>query len=117
MYATGVDADIIVWIAPQFNDEHRDAIQWLNDNSREGIDLFAIRLEVWKISESNPAVRFNPVEQPSEWKDRARGAKNELSEREERPRSSGPRFETRFRKRKHHSSHEHPVLVGNPDPK
>ena len=44
-YAAGVDADIIVWISPTFNDEHRDAIQWLNKNSREGIDLFAIRLD------------------------------------------------------------------------
>ncbi|WP_122091099.1 DUF4268 domain-containing protein [Halalkalicoccus subterraneus] len=83
-YAAGVDADIIVWIAPQFNDEHSDAIQWLNDNSRERIDLFAIRLEVWKIGDSDPAVRFNPAEQPSEWKERARRAKNELSEQEER---------------------------------
>lgn len=83
-YAAGVDADIIVWIASQFNDEHRDAIQWLNDNSREGIDLFAIRLEVWTIGESDPVVRFNPVEQPSKWKNRAQRAKNELSEREER---------------------------------
>ncbi len=32
-YAAGVDADIIVWIAPKFNDEHRDAFQWLNRNS------------------------------------------------------------------------------------
>lgn len=29
-YAAGVDADIIVWITPKFNDEHRDAIQWVN---------------------------------------------------------------------------------------
>ncbi|ELY39887.1 hypothetical protein [Natronorubrum tibetense] len=26
-YASGVDADIIVWIAPRFYDEHRDAMQ------------------------------------------------------------------------------------------
>jgi hypothetical protein len=26
-YAAGLDADIIVWIAPTFNDEHLDAIQ------------------------------------------------------------------------------------------
>lgn len=83
-YAAGIDADIIVWIAPKFNDEHSDAIQWLNDNSREGVDLFALRLEVWKIGDSDPAVRLNPVDQPSEWKERARRAENELSDREER---------------------------------
>lgn len=94
-YAAGVDADIIVWIAPRFNTEHGDAIQWLNDNSREGIDLFAIRLEVWTIGDSKPAVRFNPVKQPSEWKERARRTENELSDREERREA----FWTAFRDR------------------
>ena len=79
-YAAGLDADIIVWIAPKFNDEHRDAIQWLNQNSREGIDLFAIRLEVWRISDSPPAVRLNPVEDPSEWKEKAKRSDTELTE-------------------------------------
>lgn len=83
-YAAGVDADIIVWIAPRFNDEHRDAIQWLNSNSREGVDLFALRLEVWKIGSSAPAVRLNPVDKPSEWKAKARRAEGELSEQAKR---------------------------------
>lgn len=79
-YAAGIDADIIVWLSPQFNDEHRDAFNWLNKNSREGVDLFAIRLEVWKIADSPPAVRLNPVEDPSEWKEKAKRAGGEVSE-------------------------------------
>lgn len=79
-YASGIDADIIVWIAPQFYDEHRDAIQWLNQNSREGVDLFALRLEVWRIGESAPAVRLNPIAQPSEWREKAQRSNEELSE-------------------------------------
>lgn len=79
-YAAGVDADIIVWIAASFNDEHLDAVQWMNEHSREGIDLFAIRLEVWRIEESPPAVRLNPLEKPSEWKEKAKRASGELSE-------------------------------------
>lgn len=79
-YAAGVDADIIVWLSPQFNDEHKDAFQWLNKNSREGVDLFAIRLEVWKIADSPPAVQLNPVEDPSEWKEKAKRTEGELSE-------------------------------------
>lgn len=81
-YAAGLDADIIVWVAPSFNDEHRDAIQWLNSNSREGVDFFGIRLEVWRISDSPPAVRLNPIETPSEWKEKAQRARGELSERD-----------------------------------
>ncbi|AHG05028.1 hypothetical protein HALDL1_16550 [Halobacterium sp. DL1] len=70
-YASGVDADIVVWISPRFNDEHSDAFQWLNDHTQEGIDLFALRLEVWRIGDSDPAVRFTAVEEPSEWKAQA----------------------------------------------
>jgi len=81
-YASGVDADIIVWISPRFYDEHRDAIQWLNENSREGVDLFAIRLEIWKIGDSDPAVRLNPVAEPSEWKEKAKRSEGELTDTE-----------------------------------
>ncbi|EMA43110.1 DUF4268 domain-containing protein [Halococcus saccharolyticus] len=82
-YAAGVNADIIVWIAPTFNDEHQDAIQWLNQNSREGVDLFAIRLEVWRIGDSQPAIRLNPVEKPSEWKRKAQRSGGEITETKE----------------------------------
>jgi hypothetical protein len=81
-YASGVDADIVVWIAQQFYDEHRDAMQWLNQNSQEGINLFALRLEVWTIGDSEPAVRLNPVAEPSEWKKKAQRPEGELSETE-----------------------------------
>lgn len=94
-YAAGVNAEIIVWIAPRFYDEHRDAVQWLNNSSREGVDMFALRLEVWKIGESDPAMKLDPVEKPSEWKEKARRAATDLSESEERREE----FWTRFRNR------------------
>ncbi|WP_049996229.1 DUF4268 domain-containing protein [Halococcus sediminicola] len=99
-YAAGVDADIIVWIAPEFSDEHRDAFQWLNQNSREGIDLFAVRLEVWKISDSPPAIRLNPVEDPSEWKEKAQRSDGEISD----VKQLQEEFWTQFRDRIEHSS-------------
>jgi hypothetical protein len=85
-YASGVDADVGVWIAPHFHDEHIDAVNWINENTQRGVDLFAINLEVWKIDESKPAVRLNPIEKPSEWRDRInteddRGELSELGER------------------------------------
>ena len=110
-YAAGVDADIIVWIAPEFNDEHRDAIQWLNTNSREHVDLFAIRLEVWQIDDSPPAVRFNPVEEPSEWKEKAQRSKGEISERDARREA----FWTAFRDRI--SQTQTPLRARKPSPR
>lgn len=83
-YAAGTDADIIVWIAPAFHDEHRDAVQWLNENTREGVDFFAIRTEVWTIENSPPAIRLNPVTEPSEWKGLVTQSDKELSDRDSR---------------------------------
>lgn len=68
-YASGVSADVIVWISPQFYDEHIDAVQWLNQNTQQGVDFFAINVEVLKIGESEPAVNFNAVEEPSGFRD------------------------------------------------
>jgi len=79
-YASGVDADVGVWITPRFHDEHVDAVNWLNENTQRGVDLFAIKLEVWRINDSKPAVRLNPVEKPSEWRDRITTEDDELSE-------------------------------------
>lgn len=84
-YASGVDADVGVWIAPHFHDEHIDAVNWLNENTQRGVDLFAVKLEVWKIDASKPAVRLNPIEKPSEWRDRiATEDSGELTELGER---------------------------------
>lgn len=98
-YASGVDADIVVWIAPRFYDEHRDAMQWLNQNSREGVDLFAIRLEVWTIGESEPAVRLNPVAEPSEWKEKAQRTEGELSETKQLQEEFWTQFRDRIEER------------------
>ncbi|WP_254537557.1 DUF4268 domain-containing protein [Halomarina litorea] len=94
-YAAGVDADIIVWLAPQFNDEHRDAVQWLNEHSREAVDLFALRLEVWQIEDSPPAVRLNAVVEPSTWKEKAQRSADALTETEQLQEA----FWTEFRNR------------------
>ncbi len=79
-YAAGVDADIIVWIAPQFYDEHVDAAHWLNKHSREGVDIFALKLEVVTIGDSEPAVRFTPLAEPSKWTERIQRPNEGLTE-------------------------------------
>lgn len=109
-YASGVDADIIVWITPRFHDEHQDAIQWLNENSREGVDLFAIRVEVWKIGDSNPAVQLNPVAEPSEWKEKAKRSKGELTDTEKLQEEFWTEFRDRIEDR------ETPLSARKPNP-
>lgn len=65
-YAATLNAMTVVWIAEQFTDEHRRAIEWLNDHTTEELSLYAVELELWQIDDSKPAVQFNVLSQPSE---------------------------------------------------
>ena len=67
-YAAGLDAVTIVWIASEFNDEHRAALDWLNDITEESVSFFGLEVEVWRIGESTPAPKFNVVVKPNDWK-------------------------------------------------
>ena len=66
-YASGVDAKIIIWIAEEFTDEHKQALTWLNENTPEEIRFFGIELKVVKIGDSKPAVDFDVVVAPNQW--------------------------------------------------
>lgn len=67
-YAAGLDAVTIVWIAKQFKDEHRAALNWLNEITDEEIRFFGIEVELWRIGDSPPAPKFNIVSKPNDWK-------------------------------------------------
>ena len=66
-YAAGLDAVVIVWIADRFTDEHRAALDWLNDVTGPGINFFGFEIELWRISDSPPAPKFNVIVRPNEW--------------------------------------------------
>ena len=42
-------------------------MEWLNNNTRSGIDFFLIELHAYKISDSDPAPKFEVVEQPNDF--------------------------------------------------
>jgi hypothetical protein len=65
-YAAALNAMTIVWIAPEFTDEHRRALDWLNDNSSDNVGFFGVQPELWQIDESKPAIRFNVLSRPPE---------------------------------------------------
>lgn len=71
-YAAGRDANVIVWIAKEFRDEHRAALDFLNGRTGEDTEFFAITAEVWKIEESRPAPHFRVVSAPNDWRKEAR---------------------------------------------
>lgn len=67
-YLAGLDGDAtIVWVATQFLEEHRAAIDWLNANTNERFNFFGVEIEVVRIGASEPAPRFNVVAKPNDW--------------------------------------------------
>ncbi len=45
-------------------EEHQQAIDWLNEKTDEKINFFVIKMEVWKIGNSEPAPKFHIISNP-----------------------------------------------------
>lgn len=66
-YAAGLGAKVIVWIVKSAKEEHRAAIEWLNNNTVNGIDFFLIEIHAYKIGNSDFAPKFEVVEKPNDF--------------------------------------------------
>lgn len=66
-YAAGYDASIVIWIIKEAREEHRQAIDWLNENTAEDINFFLVKLELWQIGDSPYAPKFDIISKPNEW--------------------------------------------------
>lgn len=75
-YASGLDAKVIVWIVKEARDEHRSAIEWLNNNTVQDINFFLIELHAYQIGNSDYAPMFQIVEQPNDFIKEQKGKKS-----------------------------------------
>lgn len=66
-YASGLDAKVVVWIVKEAREEHRSAIEWLNNNTNSNVNFFLIEIHAYRIGESDPAPMFQVVEQPNDF--------------------------------------------------
>ena len=66
-YAAGLDTATIVWVAEKFTEEHRAALDWLNQHTTESIAFFGLEVELWQIGSSDMAPKFNVVSKPNTW--------------------------------------------------
>jgi len=66
-YSAGLNVKTIIWIASRFTDEHRAALDFLNEITEEGVSFFGLEVELWKIGNSAPAPKFNIVSRPNTW--------------------------------------------------
>lgn len=66
-YSSGYDAEIIVWVVKDVREEHRRAIDWLNEHTDDNIGFYLLRIELWQIGDSAFAPKFEMICRPNEW--------------------------------------------------
>lgn len=66
-YAAGKSADIVIWVVKRAREEHRAAIEWLNNRTDENIAFFLLEIKLYQIGDSDIAVKFEVVEKPNDW--------------------------------------------------
>ncbi len=66
-YASGKEADFVIWVVKKARPEHRAAIEWLNNHTDEGVGFFLCEIKVYRIGGSEPAPKFEIIEQPNDW--------------------------------------------------
>ena len=82
-YAAGLEASYAVLLSPEFREEHRSALSWLNSVSADDFGFFGVVLEAWRIGDSLPAPRLRVAVKPDNWgrSVRAAHANSEPNER------------------------------------
>jgi hypothetical protein len=65
-YASVLDASTIIWIATDFTEEHKKALDWLNDHTSDEISFYGVQVELWQIDNSNAALKFNIISKPNQ---------------------------------------------------
>jgi hypothetical protein len=66
-YAAGVGAKKVVWVAESFRPEHVAALDFLNQNTTNELNFFAVEITLWRIADSPMAPSFNVVVKPNNW--------------------------------------------------
>lgn len=66
-YASGKSADVVIWVVKHAREEHKAAIEWLNNHTDDKIGFFLCEIKLYKIGNSEPAVKFEVIEKPNDW--------------------------------------------------
>lgn len=66
-YASGYEAGVVVWVVSDVREEHRQAIDWLNEHTDESIEFYLVKIELWQIGDSPYAPKFEIISKPNDW--------------------------------------------------
>ena len=65
--AAGKNADVIIWIVRNAQEEHKAAVEWLNSRTRSNTGIFLCEVKLFRIGASEPAVKFEVISRPNNW--------------------------------------------------
>jgi Domain of unknown function (DUF4268) len=68
VHASGLDAAVVIWVAPRFHEEFRHGLDWLNDRTDSKVDFFGVEIGLVRIGRSLPAPVLDVVVQPRNWR-------------------------------------------------
>jgi hypothetical protein len=66
-YASGYEAGVVIWVVSDVREEHRQAIDWLNEHTDESIEFYLVKIELWQIGDSPYAPKFEIISKPNDW--------------------------------------------------
>ena len=64
VYAAKYNAKIVIWISDEFDEQHIEALRWLNQISGNNVYFFGIKFELFKIGSSPVAMELIPAVRP-----------------------------------------------------
>ena len=67
-YAAGKNASYVIWIVKHAREEHKAAIEWLNENTNDDIGFFLCEIKLYQIDNSKIAPMFVAISTPNDWK-------------------------------------------------
>jgi len=76
-YSSILNASAVIWVAAEFTEEHKKALDWLNDHTSDEISFYGVKVELLQIDESAPAIQFNIKSSPNEMVRQAIKRKNQ----------------------------------------
>lgn len=79
-YAAGVEAEYLIWVVRDARDEHVQAVEWINDRTSEKVNFFLVRVELWRIGDSDPAPKFMVLVRPNNWTKSVRSGSSSSAE-------------------------------------
>lgn len=110
-YAGGLQPGTVVWVATEFRDEHRAALDWLNEVTDENTHFFGVVVKAIRIGQSAPAPWLELVVKPNTWSELTRRATHSVTNSE-----TMHRYFQFWESFLNAQGHKHPVFEGKKPP-